>query len=539
MPLYARRNVEEFARLNPEYRLMIHNEKAVAPHWRTMMEAAEDMATKSDLVRISVLRAHGGWYMDSDIWPLRPLDDAVRAWGLTGDKLYVSRQRGHMGGEASPYANGILACGTGAPALDLLAGMIDEMPIDKPGRCQYGPPLMRQAIETDKRLFTIGAAGWWFPLTIAQTMVAVPYLLAGRIDELRAMRAHTDGQIPFGAHLWASHRNIDLEAAYQAPVRDIRRALVEKVSVADHPLNHISIGLNRLGFEVDRGYRSAEDCPIMVDPDLIVTWNGKKFNNPFGELSQETGIPTLFVEHGFFQRREYSQVDHRGILHWASWADRLRHEDAPAEGYERLSRFYPDGIPERGGDPNGYILILGQVAGDTQLADSPFSGAPEMLQKVCRCIPQGIQAVFRPHPQAKRIDASRHQYYRPVEIQRLADDSAKAYHHGMQAPDLAETLAGARFCVAINSNALVEAVAMGIPCAAFGPSLGLVAGAYRQLDTSTLAQDLQAMANGWAPRPETVRRYLAWLACRQWSKAELEDPAVVSNLLTESGIMGV
>ena len=59
--------------------------------------------------------------------------------------------------------------------------------------------------------------------------------------------------------------------------------------------------------------------------------------------ARRAGVPVVFLEHGFFDRWTYSQADHEGILHWASWRRRLR-EPAPPEGAERLARFYPDGL---------------------------------------------------------------------------------------------------------------------------------------------------------------------------------------------------
>jgi hypothetical protein len=288
------------------------------------------------------------------------------------------------------------------------------------------------------------------------------------------------------------------------------------------------------------GYQVTYDVPHpdgteLKDPDVIVTWNGRKENNALARLARKTGIPCLYVEHGFYGRREYSQVDHEGILHWSSWARRIGMEDAPAEGYERLREQYPDGIPEQGGDPDGYILILGQVSGDTQLEDSPFQGGPQMLSKLRKAIPPNVEAIFRPHPKAKPIERERHKYYEPIKIQMLGSDAGREYSVGMQATDLVDALKGARFCVAINSNALVEATAMGIPCAAFGPSLGLNCSAYKYLDPITLERDIKAMMDGWRPARANVERYLAWLAARQWSKSELERPEVLEPLLSAAG----
>jgi hypothetical protein len=90
--------------------------------------------------------------------------------------------------------------------------------------------------------------------------------------------------------------------------------------------------------------------------------------------------------------------------------------------------------------------------------------------------------------------------------------------------------------VAINSNALVEATLAGIPCAAFGPSLGLIAGVYHRLTLATLNEDLAEMIKGWQPNPEAVERYLAWLAGRQWSCEEFRQPEILLPILRDAGV---
>ena len=58
-----------------------------SPYW----DECESGAQLADLIRAEDLLHHGGWYIDSDIWMLRPLDslcalDGVAAWE---DHLYI------------------------------------------------------------------------------------------------------------------------------------------------------------------------------------------------------------------------------------------------------------------------------------------------------------------------------------------------------------------------------------------------------------------------------------------------------------------
>lgn len=58
-----------------------HNFPITAPYWRD----CETGAQLADLIRVEDLFHQGGWYVDSDMWLLKPLDDlcgldAVAAW---------------------------------------------------------------------------------------------------------------------------------------------------------------------------------------------------------------------------------------------------------------------------------------------------------------------------------------------------------------------------------------------------------------------------------------------------------------------------
>jgi hypothetical protein len=89
---------------------------------------------------------------------------------------------------------------------------------------------------------------------------------------------------------------------------------------------------------------------------------------------------------------------------------------------------------------------------------------------------------------------------------------------------LTAALAGAALVVTINSNSIVEALAAGVPCLAFGPHTAIMAGVCARATVATIREDLaRAMSGANTPPLADVRRYLDHLACHQYSLLELAD----------------
>jgi hypothetical protein len=527
MPAWAEANIAEWVKLNPDYRVMLHTEKTLLPCFRSHFDEAKHLASKADLIRLSALRMHGGWYADVDFWPLRPLSDAVRAWGLTAGDTYISKQQGHLSGDALPYANGILAAGKDAPGLDLLIQLALKA---KPGnRCAFGPEIVKSAVAIGSQSFVIANAGWWFPVSIKEASDAYP-MLREDPGSLHLCAEDTGWTMPFAAHLWAGAVDLSKSFAKKGDYRPI--AIVQKIGKDDHALNGIADGLNKVGYSVHR-ISSGKDWRVLRRPSLVVCWNGRR-DKSWSELAKRHKCKSLYVEHGFFQRGDFAQVDHAGILHWSSWSADVTKEP-PAGADERLARFVPEIKPTMA-RKTGPILVLGQVDGDTQMDGAEIEGAPKLLRQLENAINRDFDVVFRPHPLAHIAGLQAARRFPRFAI--VNEDPARnraEYAHEKHSPTLAEALASCRFAVAINSNALVEAVAAGVPCLAFGPAIGITAGAFRKATISTLPQDIQSMCAGWVPKQANVDRFLRWLACRQWSSDELRDQKVITMLLESAG----
>jgi hypothetical protein len=241
------------------------------------------------------------------------------------------------------------------------------------------------------------------------------------------------------------------------------------------------------------------------------------------------GAVRLFLEHGFWRRTEYLQCDTAGTQHRASWAGQLT-EPAPAEGADRLRRFYPDGITPVRARKDGYILVIGQVPNDTQLSDSEVR-APVKLQRLVKRLGRLPAPVyFRPHPKCRDTSRPPHKLILRTLQGHDATTEAAEYKRHKSGAGLAEALAGARFVITINSTAGNEALAAGVPVLAFGPALYNTAGVAHTATVKTLRADVQDLLDGWCPDPAAVENYLRWLAARQWTAEELARPETLRTI---------
>lgn len=532
MPAWARRNIAEFARLNGGMKISVHDELSISPRLASLCASLDDPAMKADLIRLSVLHEQGGWYFDVDTWPLRPLADAELAFGLDGSRVLATRQD-HI---KTPLNNCVMSCAPGAAGI---AAMIDEALITpRAGRCTYGPDLLSRMAARMPWAFITPPWPWFLPAGHKRAWRFYQHAVRGYVEPLRHA-AGTDGQLPFSMHLWLNGDGAMIDQAFANEPDTRPLALVEMANEA-HAMSGMAQGLAALGYRVER-YEKRNIAALrgrVITPAVVVMWNNVR-NREFYDLALSQGARVLVMEAGFFDRANHVQVDQSGFLHWASWAGSLG-DAAPADGADRLAKFLPGGpVPmrerstEQSRSANGYVLVLGQVPGDSQLEASEIKGPVPLQEAVARALPAGLKAYFRPHPQCLQRAANSHHKNLPILDSDCSPDAErdtyKATKHGSQ---LAAALAGAKFVITINSNAILEALASGVPVLAFGPHLGITAGVVRRATLATIKQDIDAMLRGWRPADADVRRFLEHLACRQYSRAQLAD----ANVLTSLGI---
>jgi len=521
MPEWAQYNIAEFERLNPEHKIMIHGQEVLLDKYRVLYNAATTFAHTSDLLRYSALQKYGGWYFDTDVFPFRPVQEIEDAYGLQGKKLFITEQHGQLSKHLT--RNGaMLACGTDCIAWDAINEHIAALPVP-PERIATGPRLLTNLEKQKPWLFDCGAWPWFYPAAIGRA--AKLYYLFRKVGTEKARRiAPTGGQYPYMMHLWCnekpelSQKDARLLTHYEPDKPSIGCALVapntyqwEKSAVCGPLFRAIASGLTRCGYTVDV---ASCDQPLEKTTELGIydcafLWNGRaeRYKRAGEELKRHR-IPTIILELGFFDRNVYWQADHAGILHWASWAQDLKRA-APAGGAERLGRVWPHELASFG-ERKGYVLVFGQVRGDTQMADSELSVSTTLDRMVFRSVEGRTPAYFRKHPNARVV---RKEYCPRIN------------------GDLTQAIQGARFAVTINSNAGNECLALGCPVMCFGPALYEMAGVVKRTTMATFKRDFDEMMEGWRPATDDVRNYLEWLACRQWNKDELRAGSVIADLI--------
>jgi len=528
LPPWAERNLAEFHRLNPGHEIRIHDEAALLPEYRAAFDAAAaDLPQRADLLRYSALQRYGGWYFDLDYFPLRPIADIERAFALDGSRLFVSRQANNIN-PAWTHANSPLASGPNCRAWPWINSYIARQQLPAP-HVQFGPAMIKELAKRQPRSIVASDAAWFFPAPAGQATLLYEDALARGAEVVRSQAVGTGGQLPFALHLWANGKDdlprpkMRLGSEIVAPFGECIGAagviLPERAKVVpDHPMTRIAHGLSRIGYRVETVMDgSFREWPIFsVAPDVLAVWTGRREpDSKIVATAEAAGITVLRAEHGFFDRTKNFHVDHEGILHWASWCRKLR-GPAPAGGAARLASVWPKPIEPARVLKTGYVLVIGQMDGDTQMQDSAISEALPLEKIVMRSLPKGIDARFRPHPKGLRGYQMR-RHYLPL----------------CEAETLEAALAGARFVVTINSNTGVEAIAQGVPVLAFGPATYLTAGVAKQATEATIMADLKAMLDGWHHDDAAARQYLAHLAARQYSLNELGAGECLRSILAE------
>lgn len=272
------------------------------------------------------------------------------------------------------------------------------------------------------------------------------------------------------------------------------------------PHRAVARGLCRLGHEVEL-FAPSSGRSWKRRAEVVVLWNAVK--DPWAELADRArreGAGLLVMERGFFDRWNHTQIDPAGFSHTASWASRLR-EPAPAGGAGRFRRVW-------GGEPAplaarpGYLLVLPQVPGDAQLREAEVPDPADLVAAVEAAAPAGMDLRVRPHPLAAMPPTFRRA--------RVLEGS------------LSGAVAGAAFCVTVNSNAGNEALAMGCPVLCFGPATYAMAGVAMQTHLHNLAGRIAWMSEARFD-PAAAADYLAHLACRQWDNDELADGGVLKE----------
>src|SRR5690606_31578013 len=217
--------------------------------------------------------------------------------------------------------------------------------------------------------------------------------------------------------------------------------------------------------------------------DLVVVY-GLRAGRRVRDAYQAAGVAVVVFDWGYLARvNEPSQTSTGHFQFGLGGLNRPPAFACPTDRFDSLGLT----IAEQGGDPDGYVLLCGQVPGDA----AHGLDAQQIGSWAREAAAHWPNVRYRPHPRGG------------IDIAGLESDRSP----------LAEALAGARRVVTINSNIGHDALLAGVPVLADGPA------AYRELAGEPL------------PTVEARREYFARLAYGQWTVAEMASGACPRFLL--------
>lgn len=165
MPEWIGRNIQQFAVLNPNYEIRLHLGPAeLSAKYEPVYEAKyadHEWARRSDLLRLCILKKHGGWYFDTDFFPFRPIECIVREWNLTGDRCFTVPV-----GEI--IANGILGACPEDPGILSIVDELDQylrLRIIEHQWGAFGTVRAVRAFEKHPKHFQLGRREQFFPVS--------------------------------------------------------------------------------------------------------------------------------------------------------------------------------------------------------------------------------------------------------------------------------------------------------------------------------------------------------------------------------------
>lgn len=190
LPDWAQANIAEFRRLNPEFTIMVHGEEILNPmlqfHYARIDHKEHSLAIKSDLLRLSALMKFGGWYFDTDFWPLVSLREICDNLDDCAGKVLLFSSP-----DKRIVANGVLACTPNDEGLKVLVNRILGK-VNPPEWWDYGTECTNYAVRTVPQHYCIN------PLS-----KIIPHV--GKAGALLCMRSWERINATKAAGAWAIH----------------------------------------------------------------------------------------------------------------------------------------------------------------------------------------------------------------------------------------------------------------------------------------------------------------------------------------------
>ena len=199
--------LKKFKELNPDYRVETHGEEALSERYSLPYGHLSRPSSKSNLLRLSLLREHGGWYFDCDFVPIRPIDDIVADYGNIPRGFFLARQRHDR--EVSPshhVSNGVIGAAPDSRAWAVVDEEFAKVP-GPPYARVFGPDLMTRVAGRCGPAISVGQPKEFYPFPFGSGDVPVKAYrrwLASGLDGERLFTAYK--KIPYAFHLWSQGR---------------------------------------------------------------------------------------------------------------------------------------------------------------------------------------------------------------------------------------------------------------------------------------------------------------------------------------------
>lgn len=182
LPEWADYNIRRFAKLNPDYRIMLHGTEILTDDFRLAYDRVEgehEWARRSDVLRICALLKYGGWYFDCDFLPIRPVHKIV-----TLGKTFIPHAA-YLNGQ--PWlSNAIIGTTQDSPFLTLVASWIryvaeSEKPLTWGS---YGPIIFTELARRQPNLVQIGNIDDFYRIQDAKEAQRIYQLIRSSEDDI-------------------------------------------------------------------------------------------------------------------------------------------------------------------------------------------------------------------------------------------------------------------------------------------------------------------------------------------------------------------
>lgn len=200
-----------------------------------------------------------------------------------------------------------------------------------------------------------------------------------------------------------------------------------------------------------------------------------------GSELRAKGHDILVMEHAYIGDRK-----HYTSLGWNGLNGHAQFPEYPDDGGKRFQEIGGVINPWRE-NPNGYVLILGQLKGDASLYG--FDAETGYNKWVRELLKRGERVLFRHHPES-------------IKHKRQWDIKGAEISQG----SLQEALDGCKYAIVYNSNSAVDAILNGTPCVA--------------MDKGSMVYELCGKGIGDIIRPDR-EKVLNQVAHSQWTLSEI------------------